>query len=112
MRMSWIMSSMTRHQCFPWENCTKQGYGFVWPPGDNPFMINPDGKRISLFVSGDIPYVRAESQKSVSHDDEMAATIKSILDQGKEEDSEKALNAVAATVDATPGEEGEPDGFA
>ncbi|CAE7336630.1 unnamed protein product [Symbiodinium sp. KB8] len=94
------------------KRCMKQGYGFVWPPGDNPFMINPDGKRISLFVNGDIPYVRAGSQKSVAHDDEMAATIKSILDQVKEEDSEKALNAVAATVDATPGEEEDPDDFA
>ena len=56
--------------------------------------------------------MRAGSQKSVAHDDEVAATIKSTLDQGEEEDSEKALNAVAAIVDATPGEEGEPDGIA
>ena len=94
------------------KRCMKQGYGFVWPPGDNPFMINPDGKRISLFVSGDIPYVRAGSQKSVAHDDEMAATIKSILDNVKEEDPENALNAVAATVNAAPSEEGDPDDFA
>ena len=92
------------------KRCMKQGYGFVWPPGKNPFMINPDGKRISLFVNSDIPYVRAGSQKSIAHDDEMAATINSILEQGKEENPEKALNAVAATVDATPGEEEEPDG--
>ena len=39
----------------------------------------------------------------------MAATIKSVLDRVKEENSEKALNAVAATVDAAPGEEGDPD---
>ena len=44
------------------KRCMKQGYGFVWPPGENPFMINPDGKRISLFVNGDIPYVRAEQE--------------------------------------------------
>ena len=88
----------------------KQWYGFVWPPGENPFTINPEGKRISLFVSGDIPYVRAGSQKSIAHDDELAATIKTILEQGKEENSEKALNAVAATVDAAPGEEEGPDG--
>ena len=92
------------------KRCMKQGYGFVWPPGENPFMINPDGKRISLFVNGDIPYVRAGSQKSIAHDDELAATIKTILERGKGENSEKALNAVAATVDATPGEEEEPDG--
>ncbi|CAE7786659.1 unnamed protein product [Symbiodinium sp. KB8] len=84
-------------------------YGFVWPPGENPFMINPEGKRISLFVNGDIPYVRAGSQKSIAHYDEMATTIKSILEQSKEGNSVKALNAVAATCDATPGEEEEPD---
>ena len=39
----------------------------------------------------------------------MAATIKSILEQGKEENSDKALNAVAAIEDAMPGEEGDPD---
>ena len=37
------------------KRCMKQGYGFVWPPGSDPFMISPDGKRISLFVNGDIP---------------------------------------------------------
>ena len=88
----------------------KQGYGFVWPPGENPFMINPEGKRISLFVNGDIPYVRAGSQKSVAHYDELASAIKSILEQVKEETSEKALNAVAATSVAAPGEEEVPDG--
>ena len=93
------------------KRCMKQGYGFVWPPGDNPFTINPDGKRISLFVNGDIRYVRAGSQKSVAHDDGMAATIKSVLDKAEEESFEKVLNAVAATVDATPGEEGDPDDF-
>ena len=75
-------------------------------------MINPEGKRISLFVNGDIPYVRAGSQKSIAHYDEMATTIKSILEQSKEGDPVKALNAVAATYDATPGEEEEPDGLA
>ena len=65
----------------PEERCRKQGYGFVWPPGSGPFMINSDGKRISLFVNSDIPYVRAGSQKSVAHDDEFAADIKAMFDQ-------------------------------
>ena len=91
------------------KRCMKQGYGFVWPPGDNPFMINPDGKRISLFVNGDIPYVRAGSHKSIAHDDELAAAVKSILDKVKEGNPENALNAVAATTKAAPGAEGEPD---
>ncbi|CAE7949677.1 unnamed protein product [Symbiodinium sp. KB8] len=93
------------------KRCMKQGYGFVWPPGENPFMINPEGKRISLFVNGDIPYVRAGSQKSIAHYDEMASIIKSILEREKEEKFEKASNAVA-TIIAVPGEEEEPDGSA
>ena len=44
--------------------------------------------------------MRAGSQKSIARDVEMAATIKSILEQGKEENP----------VDATPGEEEEPNG--
>ena len=75
-------------------------------------MINPEGKRSSLFVNGDIPYVRAGSQKSVAHYDELASTIKSILEQGKEEIPEKALNAVATTIVAAPGEEDVPDASA
>ena len=86
-----------------------QGYGFVWPPGEDPFMINPDGKRISLFVNGDIPYVRAGSQKSVVHDYEVAATIKTILDRFGEGKSERALDAVVAIAEAVPGEEGDSD---
>ncbi|CAE7218058.1 unnamed protein product [Symbiodinium sp. KB8] len=27
------------------KRCMKQGYGFEWPPAENPFMINPEGKR-------------------------------------------------------------------
>ena len=52
-----------------------QNYGFVWPPGRDPFMINPEGKRMSLFVDGDIPYIRAGSSKSFAHDDAEATAI-------------------------------------
>ena len=92
------------------KRCMKQGYGFVWPPGENPFMINPEGKRISLFVNGDTPYVRAGSQKSIAHYDELASTIKAILEQEKVESSEKALKAVATAIVAAPGEKEVPDG--
>ena len=50
-------------------------YGFVWPPGREPFMMDPEGKRISLFVNGDIPYVRAGSSKSLAHDDAEATAV-------------------------------------
>ena len=67
------------------KRCMKQGYGFVWPPGHDPVMINPEGKKISLFVNGDIPHVRAGSQKSAARDDEFVANIKAMLDQAEEE---------------------------
>ncbi|CAE7949193.1 unnamed protein product [Symbiodinium sp. KB8] len=73
-------------------------------------MINPEGKRISLFVNGDTPYVRAGSQKSIAHYDELASTIKAILEQEKVESSEKALKAVATAIVAAPGEKEVPDG--
>ena len=50
------------------KRCMKQGYGFSWPPGSDAFMINPNGKRIPLFVNGDIPYMRAGSPKSVARE--------------------------------------------
>ena len=39
------------------KRCMNQNYSFIWPPGREPFMIDPDGKSISLFVNGDIPYM-------------------------------------------------------
>ncbi|CAE7648662.1 unnamed protein product [Symbiodinium sp. CCMP2456] len=56
----------------------QQGYGFVGPPGKDPFMINPDGKRISLFVHGDIPYV-AQEVRAGPREDEVATSIKAIF---------------------------------
>ncbi|CAE7749097.1 GIP [Symbiodinium sp. CCMP2456] len=69
------------------KRCMQQGYGFVWPPGKDPFMINPEGKRISLFVHGDIPHVRAGSQKSRPRKDEVATNIKTIFDNIGEDGS-------------------------
>ena len=56
-------------------------------------MIDPDGKRISLFVNGDIPYVRVGSSKSLAHDDDEATAILEVLnnDRGKEEVAAAAL---------------------
>ena len=31
------------------KRCMNHNYGFVWPPGREPFMIDPEGKRIILF---------------------------------------------------------------
>ncbi|CAE7187272.1 unnamed protein product, partial [Symbiodinium sp. CCMP2456] len=82
------------------KRCMQQGYGFVWPPGKDPFMINPEGKRISLFVHGDIPYIRAGSQKSGPCEDEVASNIKSIFDGIGESGllSSTAVDAAPATA--------------
>ena len=80
-----------------------QSYGFIWPPGREPFMIDPDGKRISLFVNGDIPYVRVGSSKSLAHDDAEAAALEVLKNVYIKE-------KVAAAAHAVPGEiEGEEE---
>ena len=39
--------------------CTKDGFGFVWPLGQNiPYFVTPGGKIIRLEVTGDIPYLK------------------------------------------------------
>ena len=81
------------------KRCMNQNYGFVWPPGREPFMIDPEGKRISLFVNGDIPCVRVGSSKSLAHDDVEATAVLNVLN------SEASIKAeVAAAAEAVPGE--------
>ena len=81
------------------KRCMNQKYGFVWPPGREPFMIDPEGKRISLFVNGDIPYVRVGSSKSLAHDDAEATAVLNVLN------GEASIKAeVAAAAEAVPGE--------
>ena len=65
------------------KRCMNQNYSFIWPPGREPFMIDPDGKRISLFVNGDIPYVRVGSSKSLAHDDDEATCSTTIATRRK-----------------------------
>ena len=42
------------------KRCVDLGYGFYWPPGPNPFIIRPDGKRIDCKVVGYVPYLVEE----------------------------------------------------
>ena len=84
------------------KRCMNQEYGFVWPPGREPFMINPEGRKITLFVRGDIPYVRAGSNKSLAHDDAEASTIFQIFQDAKEGTLTDATSGTMAT--AVPGE--------
>ena len=90
------------------KRCMKQRYGFVWPPGRDPFMIDPDGKRISLFVNGDIPYIRAGSQKSCAHEDVEATAFKNIFTRREDSSTDAAQTAAVAMalLGEIDGEEG------
>jgi hypothetical protein len=37
--------------------CMHEGFSFVWPSGDTPYLIRPDGMIVRLKVIGDIPYI-------------------------------------------------------
>ena len=80
------------------KRCMNHNYGFVWP-GREPFMIDPEGKRISLFVNGDSPYVRVGSSKSLAYEDAEATAVLKVL---MEAFTVKAETAAAAK--AMPGE--------
>ena len=67
-------------------------------------MIDPDGKRISLFVNGDIPYVRVGSSKSLAHDDEATAVLEVLNTDRDKEEKAAAAQAVPGEID---GEEGD-----
>ena len=58
--------------------CMKLGYTFVWPPNDQPFMINQSGKRISLHSKDDIPYL-IPGNDSEPKDDKLASDIFELL---------------------------------
>ena len=74
-------------------------------------MINPEGTRISRFVNGDIPYIRAGSSKSRAHDD---ATATGILDVFMKMKGTHTIHAEgAAAAKAVPGEvDGDEEGVA
>lgn len=76
--------------------CMKLGYTFVWPPKDQPFMINPAGKKIELHSKDDIPYL-IPGEGSQPHDDQLATDIYNLLN-GK---------VVIADAPAVAGEEDE-----
>ena len=76
--------------------CMKLGYTFVWPPKDQPFMINPVGKKIESHSKDDIPYL-IPGEGSLPHDDQLATDIYNLLN-GK---------VVIADAPAVAGEEDE-----
>ena len=58
--------------------CMKLGYTFVWPPNNQPFMINQSGKRINLHSKDDIPYL-IPGNNSEPQDDKLASDIFELL---------------------------------
>lgn len=56
----------------------KLGYTFVWPPKDQPLMINPVGKKIELHSKDDIPYL-IPGEGSQPRDDQLASDIYNLL---------------------------------
>ena len=79
--------------------CMKLGYTFVWPPGNQPFMINPSGKRIDLHSKDDIPYL-IPGEGSGPHDDQLATDIHELLNR----------KVVVTDAPAVAGEGGEDEG--
>ena len=61
-------------------------------------MIDPGGKRISLFVNGDIPYVRVGFSKSLARDDDEATAVLEVLNIDRDK------GEIAAAAQAVPGE--------
>ena len=45
--------------------CMQMGYGFYWHPGQNPFLVTPDGNVIPLLVRKDIPYLAVGFSRSI-----------------------------------------------
>ena len=78
--------------------CMKQGYTFVWPPGEQPFMINKDGLRIDLHSKDDIPYL-IPGEGSEPHKERLATDIHNLINQ----------KVLVADVPAVAGEGGDGD---
>ena len=36
--------------------CTEYGYGFYWPPKEDPFLLSPKGEKIEFIVESNVPY--------------------------------------------------------
>ena len=79
--------------------CMKLGYTFVWPPNDQPFMVNQSGKRINLHAKDDIPYL-IPGDDSEPRDDKLASDIFELLTKKE----------VVTDAPALAGEEDDRDG--
>ena len=56
--------------------CMNEDYDFVWPRGEDPYFITPDGGILRCYVVGDVPYMDAD----VKADKSVAAPVIPALD--------------------------------
>ena len=113
------------------KRCMNEGYTFVWPPGQTPFMIDKNGMRINMVVRDLIPYIYLGSQDCEPHRCKLASKILSVLHRENEDndvmfiDTESGDETIASKdvleaktkknknrkkKKATPGETEEEDG--
>ena len=103
--------------------CTKEGYTFIWPEGEEikPVMINDEGSCTFLEVDGDIPYlipdnipkekeVRENREKLIKHLEELTQRLRDIDDR-QENSLPKATAGEADEIEYEP-TDGELEGSA
>lgn len=79
--------------------CMKLGYTFVWPPNEQPFMINSSGVRIDLHSKDDTPYL-IPGEGSEPHQEQLATEMRNLL----------SATVVVADTPAVAGEEDDDGG--
>ena len=91
--------------------CSKEGYSFVWPEGEEmkPAMINEDGVCTFLEVDGDIPYL---IPGSIPKDDELKeyrtkliSHLESLINKLKERENGEDNDQPKAAAGESPGED-------
>ena len=94
--------------------CTKEGYTFIWPEGEEikPVMINDEGSCTFLEIDGDIPYlipdnipkekeVRENREKLIKHLEELTQRLRDIDDR-QENSLPKATAGEADEIEYEP----------
>ena len=61
------------------KRCMEEGYSFVWPSGQMPFMVTKNGERIDLTIHDNIPYVILEHMNCTPHECHHASKINDLL---------------------------------
>ena len=70
------------------KRCMEEGYSFVWPSGQMPFMITKDGSRIDLTIHDNIPYIDLGTIECFPYDSCLSSPIQQLLERGHEADDD------------------------